>query len=421
MYLNLFIVAKSWFIFILPFLFFINILAYPKVIVVSQNGTLTSVKKAVQISQRGDKIIIKQGTYFENNIIIDKSLYIEGEQFPVIDGKEKESIFIIQSDSVSIKGLQIQNIGMSQIDDRAGIKLTKVKNCIIEKNKLINTCFGIYFSKSSDCIIRNNTVIGFSERETETGNAIHLFYCKNFLIENNTLSGHRDGIYFEFVENTKIYGNSSCKQIRYGMHFMFSHDNEYYKNKFSNNGAGVAVMYSHHIYMHENYFSDNWSPISNGLLLKDIKDSKIENNYIDGNTIGIFAEGCLRLNIKYNRFSKNGWALKILGDCYDNKFIENNFMSNTFEIVTNATVSNNIFEHNYWTEYSGYDLNNDGVGDIPHSPVRLYTYIIEKVPESIILLRSLFIDLLNMTEKVAPVITPESLVDNKPSMKEIKW
>lgn len=407
-------------------LFFISIFIfsitaqYASTIFVSPNGKNNSIAKAIQMAQSRDKIVIKPGKYFENAIVIDKPLDIEGELYPILDGNNKEGVFIVKSDSVTIKGLQIQNIGMSQIDDRAGIKFFSVKNCLVENNKLINTCFGIYFARSSDCVIRNNFVQGFATRETETGNAIHLFKCTNFLIENNTVSGHRDGIYFEFVENTKVCGNTSFKQIRYGMHFMFSHENEYSKNKFFNNGAGVAVMYSHHIYMHENEFTDNWSPVSNGLLLKDIKDSKIENNFIDRNTIGLFAEGCLRLEVKHNRFSKNGWALKVLGDCYDNNFTDNNFISNTFEVVTNATVSNNIFEHNYWTEYSGYDLNNDGIGDVPHSPVKLYTYLIERVPESIVLLRSLFIDLLNLAEKVAPVITPESLEDHKPAMKAIK-
>ena len=140
------------------------------------------------------------------------------------------------------------------------------------------------------------------------------------LIENNHLTGHRDGIYFEFVTESKIFNNVSTKQIRYGMHFMFSHYNEYFHNQFTDNDAGVAVMYSDHIYMHENTFSDNWSPVSNGILLKEISDSKIEKNIFQHNTIGVYAEGCDRIEIKNNDFTKNGWAVKILGDCNDNRF-----------------------------------------------------------------------------------------------------
>lgn len=401
-------------------LFCIHFFLYAKDITVCPSCEVSTIKKAIGISEINDRIIIGEGVYKEQGIIIDKTLQITGKNYPVVDGESKGEIFIIHADSVVIRGLQIQNVGISYTQDQAGIKVNKRKKCVIEDNKLLNTYFGIYLSASENCVIRNNTVSGFEKRETQTGNAIHLFRCNNILIENNKLSGHRDGIYFEFVENTKIYNNVSTGQIRYGMHFMFSHNNEYFHNKFLNNGAGVAVMYSKNIFMHENVFSDNWSPVSNGILLKDITDSRIEKNIFERNTIGLYAEGCLRLDIKNNDFIKNGWAVKILGNCEDNRIIQNNFIANTFEVVTNSSTNKNLFERNFWSEYSGYDLDKDGTGDIPHSPVKLFTYIVENTQPAIILLRSLFIDLLNLAEKVAPVITPETLTDQKPMMKQIK-
>lgn len=378
-----------------------------------------SIKKAISQANAHDTLLIEPGTYNERGIIIDKPLHIEGKNYPVIDAQKLGEIITVNADSVSITGLQLQNVGISYIIDQAGIKINKRKHCRIENNKLFNTYFGIFLLASDSCSIIGNEVQGFEKRESKTGNAIHLFRCNGILVSGNRLSGHRDGIYFEFVENTRIVDNTSSNQIRYGMHFMFSHDNEYYKNTFSDNGAGVAVMYSKKIYMHENIFSENWSAVSNGILLKDITDSRIEKNIFERNTIGIYAEGCLRINISHNDFSKNGWAVKILGNCEDIRFTENNFISNTFEVVTNSSRSNNLFESNYWSDYTGYDLNRDGTGDIPHSPVKLFTYIVENTQPAIILLRSLFIDLLNLAEKVAPVITPETLKDEKPRMKRI--
>jgi nitrous oxidase accessory protein len=383
--------------------------------------SIATVKQAVLAAKNGDIIIIEKGVYKEINILINKSIAITGENFPVIDGENKGQIFLIKADSVTIKGLQIQNVGTSYVEDRAGIRISIAKNCVIENNKLFNTFFGIYLAKSENCIVRGNEIKGTAKTETETGNAIHLWYCKKMLIENNQVTGHRDGIYFEFVSDSKVLNNTSTKQIRYGMHFMFSHYNEYFQNKFTDNDAGVAVMYSDHIYMHENTFSDNWSTVSNGILLKEISDSRIEKNIFEHNTIGMYGEGCERIEIKHNNFIRNGWAAKIMGDCEDNRFEENNFTANTFDVVTNSSVSHNVFEKNFWSEYTGYDLDKNGIGDIPFRPVKLFTYIVENIPPAIILLRSLFIDLLNLAEKVTPVITPETLTDNKPMMKEIKW
>ncbi|MBI4946985.1 MAG: nitrous oxide reductase family maturation protein NosD [Bacteroidetes bacterium] len=399
---------------------FLNFLNANQIKVGSQ-CSISSVKQAIIAAKKWDTIIIQNGNYKERNIVVNKPLTIIGENFPVIDGENNGQIFLIKADSVTIKGLQIQNVGTSYVEDRAGIRVSIAKNCLIENNKLFNTFFGIYLAKSENCIIRGNEVTGIAKNETEAGNAIHLWYCKKMLVENNHVTGHRDGIYFEFVTESKIFNNISTKQIRYGMHFMFSHSNEYFHNRFTDNDAGVAVMYSSHIYMHENIFADNWSTVSNGILLKEISDSRIEENIFEHNTIGVYAEGCARLEIKHNNFTKNGWAVKIMGDCEDNRFDENNFTANTFDVVTNSSLSHNLFEKNFWSEYTGYDLDKNGVGDVPFRPVKLFTYIVENIPPAIILLRSLFIDLLNLAEKVTPVITPETLTDNMPMMKEIKW
>ncbi len=396
-------------------------ITYTKTITVSATGTISTIKKAIAISQAGDVISVKQGTYNEYAIVVDKPIKIIGENFPVINGLNKGEIFTIKSNSVEIQGLQLQNTGFSYTEDRAGIKIIRSKFCVIKNNKLINLFFGIYLSYSDSCVVANNQIQGTPKNESNTGNAIHLWNCKSILIDNNAIQGHRDGIYLEFVQNSKILHNKSSYQIRYGLHFMFSNNCEYFKNEFSNNNAGVAVMYSNNIYVHENIFADNWSVVSTGILLKDIKDSKIENNLFYQNTTAIYAEGCMRMSVTKNNFKKNGWAIKILGSSEDNKFLNNNFISNTFEVVTNTSINRNYFDKNYWSGYSGYDLNKDGVGDIPYSPVKLFTYIIENTPPAIILLRSLFVDLLDIAERITPVITPETLKDEQPIMKEIKW
>jgi nitrous oxidase accessory protein len=111
--------------------------------------------------------------------------------------------------------------------------------------------------------------------------------------------------------------------------------------------------------------------------------------------------------------------MNIFANSMDNEFAHNNFIGNSFDLITNSSQSTNKYHHNYWDQYTGYDLDKDGVGDVPHRPVKLFSYLIGKVPESIILMRSFFIDMLNIAEKVAPVFTPQSLVDEQPFMKQI--
>jgi nitrous oxidase accessory protein len=200
---------------------------------------------------------------------------------------------------------------------------------------------------------------------------------------------------------------------------MFSNDDNYYKNEFRNNGAGVAVMFSRRINMSENLFVHNWGKASYGLLLKEIYDAEITNNRFVENTVGIFVEGSTRINYLNNDFVSNGWAMKVSGGCMDNKISKNNFISNTFDLSLNSSAYENSIDGNYWSEYSGYDLDRNGVGDIPHRPIKLFNYVLKSTPEAIVLMRSLFIDLINFSEKVSPVFTPANVVDNQPSIKKI--
>jgi nitrous oxidase accessory protein len=105
-----------------------------------------------------------------------------------------------------------------------------------------------------------------------------------------------------------------------------------------------------------------------------------------------------------------------MANSQDNLFSRNNFVGNSFDVATNSRRSYSTFDGNYWDAYRGYDLDRDGVGDVPFRPVRLFSLIVERNEPSIVLLRSLLVTLLDAAERVVPVLTPETLVDERPSM-----
>ena len=379
-------------------------------------NTLTS---AIAQAQEGDEILVHKGTYREGNILVNKKVHLKGIGYPELDGKGESEILTITANCVTVEGFIVKNVGTSYLEDRAGIRVKKAKDFTIKNNRLLNTFFGIYLEHASDGTVIGNEVIGEAVEESSSGNAIHLWYCKRVTVEDNLVRNHRDGIYFEFVDNSFIRGNTSEDNLRYGLHFMFSNNDDYFKNTFRRNGAGVAVMFSKKINMWENVFEYNWGKASYGMLLKEIYDADIKNNVFRENTIGIYVEGSTRINYLQNDFIRNGWAIKISGGCLDNVVSGNNFLSNTFELSLKASANNNTFDGNYWSDYSGYDLNRDGIGDVPYRPVKLFNYVVNETPEAMVLLRSLFIDIINFSEKVSPVFTPENVVDNAPAMKKI--
>ena len=405
--------------YILLALTILSVRGYSQNLQVCDGCPISSIKQAIAMANDHDSILVKQGTYKEYGILVDKPMTIVGENYPIIDGELKGEIMTVVSDSVTVEGLHVMNVGTSYTEDYAAIRIKKSKHFVVENMVLENLFFGIYLEKSNFGKIAHNKIIGDAIQEYNSGNGIHLWYSNYVDVEHNYIKQVRDGIYLEFSDHCKIKNNVSEANLRYGLHFMFSNHDLYEENTFRNNGAGVAVMFSKHIKMFHNSFKENWGTASYGMLLKEINDSEIIGNSFEENTTGIHIEGSNRIRYRNNDFIKNGWAIKVRGACYDNQFLENNFLYNSFDISYNSNVNDNRFDRNYWSNYTGYDLNKDGIGDVPYRPVKLFSYVVNRTPETIILLRSLFIDIIDFSEKVSPVFTPDNLLDNNPLIKRL--
>lgn len=378
-----------------------------------------TIAAAVAVSKNGDTVLVDQGTYFEKNLVIDRQIVLKGIGHPVLDAEKKYENISIKANNVTVDGFLLQHTGVSSMTDYAAIKIYNTRNVTIINNIINDAFFGIYSQYGIHCLIKNNVLTANARTEQESGNGIHCWKSDSIQIIGNTISGHRDGIYFEFVTNSVIWRNNSFKNLRYGLHFMFSNDDAYITNIFENNGAGVAVMFSHGVKMFNNYFKENWGDASYGILLKEINDSYIENNHFEKNTAAIYAEGANRIVVKKNIFKNNGWAFKIQASCMDVTLEQNNFIGNTFDVGTNGSLVLNHFNNNYWDKYEGYDLNRDHIGDVPYRPVSMFSMIVERNPPAMILYHSMIMSLMDKSEKVIPSLTPENLKDEHPLMKPL--
>jgi nitrous oxidase accessory protein len=377
----------------------------------------TTIASALAAAADGDTIIVHQGIYQESGLKADKPVKLTGRDWPVIDGRGIGGIITVSAPGVEITGFDIRNSGVSSLEDLAGIKVAGTRNAVISNNRLRNCNFGIYLSKANECHVTGNDVRGKPGGEQESGNGIHLWSCGNITVTGNHVRDHRDGIYLEFANKSVIERNMVEDNLRYGLHYMFSHDSAYRHNRFERNGAGVAVMYTRNVEMSSNHFVNNWGSSAYGLMLKDMTDGHITGNTFERNSIGIALHGSNRMEIANNRFSENGWAIQVQRSSSDNTYRKNNFTGNSFDIAADGELDNNRFENNYWDKYEGYDLRRDGTGDVPFRPVSLYAVVVGRIPSSVLLLRSPVVHLLDQAEKAFPSITPERVVDGKPAMR----
>jgi nitrous oxidase accessory protein len=390
-------------------------------LVVGADQPLRTITAALAQAEPGDRIRVLPGVYREGTLHIDRAVELVGTGWPVLDNEgEPRHLLRVTADGVVIRGLVLQGTGSSYVRDYAAIQFEGVQGCTAEGNRLKDNFFGIYVARSGGCRIAGNIIEAAGGRESSSGNGIHFWNSSDAVVEGNEIRGHRDGIYLEHVRGAVMRNNTSEHNIRYGLHFMFSSDNSYIGNTFRDNGAGVAVMYSKNVLIEGNTFEQNWGPTAYGLLLKEIADSRIAGNRFERNTVALSSEGSLRVVITNNRFLRNGWAARVMANSQENRFTGNDFIENSFDVTTNSRRNFNVFEGNFWSRYSGYDLDGDGFGDVPFRPVRLFSMLIERTPVALVLLRSVFVDLLDIAERVAPLLTPETLVDQRPSMREVQ-
>ena len=386
-------------------------------LVVSPAGPYTDLAAAVRAARPGERITVRPGTYRTQDVVVDRAVEIAGEGAPVLDAGGEHQVLVVRADGVTVRGLVFRNVHTSFISDRAALVFDSVGACVAEDNRFEGTFFGIYLARSRDCRVARNTFRGSFRDEANSGNAIHLWGTVRTTVTGNDITGHRDGIYLEFARHVTVAGNRSHRNLRYGLHFMFSDSCAYDRNRFEGNGAGVAVMYTRHVRMTGNDFLDNWGPTAYGLLLKDINDSHVEGNRFAGNTTGLHLEGSNRVRVAGNVFERNGWAVRLLGNSEDGRLEGNRFTANTFDMTTNSASARAMLLGNEWDAYRGHDLDGDGWGDVPHQPVRLFAILVQDNEPALILLRSVFVDLLEVAERVLPVLAPRGLVDERPRVR----
>jgi nitrous oxidase accessory protein len=384
---------------------------------VSPAGPVRTLAQALALAPAGGRIVVRAGVYREPTIQVTRPVEIAGDSGAILDGDGERQLMTITADDVTVRGLVFRHVGASFTQDRAAVKAVGVRGCVIEDNRIEDGFFGIYLARSTHCRIARNVLSARGRTELGSGNGIHLWSSDSTTIESNTVTGFRDGIYFEFVRGSEIRGNTSERNLRYGLHFMYSDGCHYRSNLFRANGSGVAVMYSSRVEMIQNRFEESWGSAAYGLLLKEMSDSRVIGNRFARNTIGLVAEGANRLEARDNDFVDDGWAIRLTASTADARFTGNNFIGNTFDVTTNSREVSSVFSGNYWDQYHGYDLGRDGYGDVPHRPVRLFSLIVEHNEPSLLLLRSVFVRVLDVAERALPVLTPETLADERPAMR----
>ncbi len=387
-----------------------------------------SLQTLIDNAKDGDILLLQPGTY-TGNFIINASITLRGEgddNNPItIDGNGKNDAIRIKAPHVTIDNVHIRNWGDNLTNQNAGIYIEKqASHPIIKNNNLKGRSAGIYVDKSHYGKILNNKVQGDNTmRPSDRGNGIHLVMVKHVEVDGNEVWHTRDGLYI-ITSNENRLTNNFVHDLRYGVHYMYSYTNVVSDNLALNTRVGYALMQSKFLTV-----TNNQSINSNdhGLLMNFITQSTITGNYISGveqkRTVGVLGsdgKGMFVYNSLFNKI-KGNWlsnaqiGIHLTAGSEDNEIKNNSFVNNPIQIkyVSNREQQ---WNGNYWSNYLGWDTDNNGFGDVPFEPNDGVDKLLWKYPEAKLLMNSPAILTLRWVQREFPILKPPGVMDTTPLM-----
>ena len=384
-----------------------------------------SIAAAIQAASAGDTIEVARGDYAER-LVIDKPLTLRGIGRPTIRGGFSGDVIRVRASDVTIQGLIVRDSGIDQTGQNSGIYFEpgshrpSVQDCDVVYN-----LFGIWIEKADDARIQRNTIVGRRDLQMAArGNGIQLYNSANAHVLDNHISHARDGIYVDLSKKSIFRGNR-IHHLRYGTHYMNTHYSVWENNEVYMNRGGLALMEVRNLTVRNNIA---WSNADHGIMLRTIQDSIVENNIVAGNGRGFFIYDAEYNTVRANLVTGNDVGVHLSAGSGNNKVDGNDFIDNRQQIkyVASRDVEWGKARGNYWSNYSGWDQDGDGKGDVAYEANDVVDRLNGQYPLLKLVLTSPAIQTLRFVARQFPVLRAPSVVDKHPRMRPLnedwrKW
>lgn len=374
---------------------------------------VASLQERINVAPAGSTIEVDAGTY-HGDLVIDRPLRLIGRGRPLLIGSGRGTVVQIRAPHVTVDGFDIDGRGGGDLaEDPSGIHIAArsvtVRNCRIER-----TLFGVYLREADGATVDGCLIRGIRGKDPgEKGSGIHIWNTTGFRITGNTILDVRDGLYIQASSHGFIAHNEA-RQLRYGLHYMFSDDNTFEDNSFSDGAAGAALMYSRRIVFRRNRFVHNRGFASVGLLMKSCDDTLAENNLVADNARGIFVEGSTNNVFRGNIIASSDVALVLYDSIAKNRFEENSFVGNMTPLMLVGRRTDTKLDGNYWSDNDEPDLDGDGRTDRPYRLSSVFDHFRGNLSAADLFSESLAAKALGTAERIFPVLDAVTVVDASP-------
>ncbi len=374
-----------------------------------------SIAAALRLAQSGDTVQVEAGTYHEH-LLIDKSLTLRGHNRPVISGGNTGNVIRVTASGVTIEGIVIRDSGADMDAQNAGVYMVPgADRATVQDCALLSNLFGIWLEKSDDSRITRNVITGKRELQSAArGNGIQVFNTRGVEVVGNDISYTRDGIYVDISTKALFRGNK-IHHVRYGTHYMNTNHSVWENNQSYQNRGGLALMEVRNLVVRNNIA---WGNEDHGIMLRTIQDSVIENNIVAGNGRGFFIYDAEYNAVRNNVVINNRIGVHLSAGSSNNKVDGNDFIDNHEQVkfVAARDVEWGRTQGNYWSNYSGWDQNGDGVGDAAYEANDVVDRLNWQYPLVKLVLSSPSIQTLRFVARQFPILRAPSVLDKHPRM-----
>lgn len=369
----------------------------------------------------GDTVRVPPGVY-SGNIVLDRRIAFIGEGRPILRGDSAGIVLTLLADSCTVEGFIVERSGDDLMREDAGIMVRSDRN-VIRGNTLRDVLFGIYLLEADSNLVEANSVTGRAKPDIgQRGSGIHIWNSHRNRFVGNRITAARDGFYIQYAHHT-IIERSEVYGLRYGVHYMYADSNVFTGNLFTDNAAGAAIMYSRGIRMRHNVFRQNRGFSSFGILFQDCHGMVADSNFMTDNVVGMFFEATTGNLFRHNIIARNDVALQMFQNSTGNTFTENNFVENLSPLTiigrrTGARWSSGG-RGNHWSGYRGYDLDGDGIGDVPMKVQNVFQYLEGRNANVRLYLYSPASQALSAAAEAFPIIAVNEEGDEHPLMQPV--
>ncbi len=377
-------------------------------------GTLA---QAISAAAPGDTLVLLPGVH-RGGVTLDKALSLVGRPGAVIDGGGVGSTITIAAPDGSVRGLTIRNSGRDVPGMNAGVFLGKeADGAVVADNLFEGNLFGVYVWGPDNALVTGNRIDGLTDiRVNERGNGVSLWNSPGTRIENNHIRHGRDGI-FTNASKRNVFSGNRFEDVRFAVHYMYTNDSVVSGNVSIGNDIGYALMYSRGIKAIGNVSQGDRD---HGIALNSANDSQIIDNVVtDGGEKCVFIYNSNKSQFRGNTFEGCAIGVHFTAGSERNHFQRNAFIGNETQVKYVGTrhldwATDGV--GNYWSDNVAFDLNGDGIADMPYRPNDLVDQVVWRAPAAKLLLNSPAVQVVRWAQTQFPALLPGGIVDTAPLM-----